>query len=127
MQELIYQMASNADMTLGEKILGSLIVMLFSMLIVFAVLALLMLIIRLFGLTASEKVAPAVAPASAPVEAVADRTETAELDKEVVAAITAAIGAMSASSGCRIVIRSIAKKQDNWGTAGILEQMKNRL
>ncbi len=123
MQELIYQMASNADMTLGEKILGSLIVMLFSMLIVFAVLALLMLIIRLFGWTASEK----VAPASAPVEAVADRTETAELDKEVVAAITAAIGAMSASSGCRIVIRSIAKKQDNWGTAGILEQMKNRL
>ncbi len=123
MQELIYQMASNADMTLGEKILGSLIVMLFSMLIVFAVLALLMLIIRLFGWTASEK----VAPASAPVEAVADRTETAELDKEVVAAITAAIGVMSASSGCRIVIRSIAKKQDNWGTAGILEQMKNRL
>ncbi len=123
MQELIYQMASNADMTLGEKILGSLIVMLFSMLIVFAVLALLMLIIRLFGWTASEK----VAPASAPVEAAADRTETAELDKEVVAAITAAIGAMSASSGCRIVIRSIAKKQDNWGTAGILEQMKNRL
>ncbi len=123
MQELIYQMASNADMTLGEKILGSLIVMLFSMLIVFAVLALLMLIIRLFSWTASEK----VAPASAPVEAVADRTETAELDKEVVAAITAAIGAMSASSGCRIVIRSIAKKQDNWGTAGILEQMKNRL
>lgn len=123
MFELIERMRMDTEhLSVADKFLGGAVVSVFSMFIVFCVLILLMYVIKGIGLTAVEKkAAPAAAP-SAPAPAAIVKDES-----EVIAAVMAAVNSMSTSEGSRIVIKNIVKKQDNWGTSGLLEQMNSRL
>lgn len=131
MQSLMEQLAIDAQsMPVGAKVAAGLQTTVFSMVIVFAVLILLMYIIKAMGSVISaqenkksQASSPSTNVATAPSQAVVTKTN----DDEVVAAIMAAISSAYAGSDARIVIRNIEKKQDNWATVGLLEQMNSRL
>ncbi len=131
MGSLIDRLSSGAEMTVGEKILAGIEVSVFSMAIVFAVLILLMFIIKWMGdvVANSEKKAQEQESAAAPnqptTEPVIAQNTTDE--SEVVAAIVAAISAMSEGSDCKIVIRNITRANESWASAGLLEQINSRL
>lgn len=126
MYELIKKLAENADMTLGEKMMACLGITLFAMAIVFSVLIILMFVIKGLKLISEEKKEkPVIETKSTP--AVAAPTPAAKDESEVIAAVMAAVSAMSAGEGSRIVIKNIVKTNDSWGTAGLLEQMNSRL
>ncbi len=131
MRSLIDRLSSGAEMTVGEKILAGIEVSVFSMAIVFAVLILLMFIIKWMGdvVANSEKKAQEQESAAAPnqptTEPVIAQNTTDE--SEVVAAIVAAISAMSEGSDCKIVIRNITRANESWASAGLLEQINSRL
>lgn len=128
MFELIERMRMDTEhLSVADKFLGGAVVSVFSMFIVFCVLILLMYVIKGIGLTAVEKkAAPAAAPAAAAPSAPAPAAIVKD-ESEVIAAVMAAVNSMSTSEGSRIVIKNIVKKQDNWGTSGLLEQMNSRL
>lgn len=134
MNELIKQMATDtASMSLAEKMMGGLVVTVFSMAIVFLVLILIMYIIKLMT-SSTAKVAERRA-----ARVVNEKTEEIKIqetsiepeednEEEVVAAIMAAINSYYASSQSKIVIKNIAKKEDStWVNAGILNQINSRL
>ncbi len=131
MGSLIDRLSSGAEMTVGEKILAGIEVSVFSMAIVFAVLILLMFIIKVMGnvVANSEKKAQEQESAAAPnqptTEPVIAQNTTDE--SEVVAAIVAAISAMSEGSDCKIVIKNITRANESWASAGLLEQINSRL
>ncbi len=131
MGSLIDRLSSGAEMTVGEKILAGIEVSVFSMAIVFAVLILLMFIIKWMGdvVANSEKKAQEQESAAAPnqptTEPVIAQNTTDE--SEVVAAIVAAISAMSEGSDCKIVIKNITRANESWASAGLLEQINSRL
>lgn len=134
MNELIKQMATDtSSMSLAEKMMGGLVVTVFSMAIVFLVLILIMYIIKLMT-SSTAKVAERRA-----ARVVNEKTEEIKIqetsiepeednEEEVVAAIMAAINSYYASSQSKIVIKNIAKKEDStWVNAGILNQINSRL
>ncbi|MGL5257429.1 MAG: OadG family protein [Proteocatella sp.] len=134
MNELIKQMATDtSSMSLAEKMMGGLVVTVFSMAIVFLVLMLIMYIIKLMT-SSTTKVAERRA-----ARVVNEKTEEVKIqeisiepeennEEEVVAAIMAAINSYYASSHSKIVIKNISKKEDStWVNAGILNQINSRL
>lgn len=134
MNELIKQMATDvSSMTLAEKMLGGLIVTVFSMAIVFLVLLLIMYAIKAMTSSASKvasrREAKVVNEAcddvkiqEMPIEKIQDNNE------EVVAAIMGALNAYYSSSQSKIVIKNIVKKDnDTWANAGMLDQINSRL
>ncbi len=127
MYELIKQLAANdPNMTVGQKMIACLGVTLLAMAIVFSVLVILMFVIKGLKLISVEKKdQPVIETKSTP--AVAAPTPAAKDESEVIAAVMAAVSAMSAGEGSRIVIKNIVKTNDSWGTAGLLEQMNSRL
>ena len=136
MNELIKQMATDsASMSLSEKMLGGLAVTLFSMVIVFFVLVLIMYAIKAMTSSASKvaarREAKVIDEKSSEItiqEISIEPEQTSTNEEEVVAAIMAAINSYYASSQSKIVIRNIAKKEDNtWVNAGMLDQINSRL
>lgn len=133
MQSLIEQLAVDASsLSFTGKIFAGIQVAIFAMIIVFSVLIFLMYVIKLLGnvVTAQSKKAEDASKAqvSAPsAPAVAAPAVPAQDEKEIVAAVLAAIYATNSGSDSKIVIKNIVKKQDNWGTVGLLEQMNSRL
>lgn len=133
MKELIAQMASDvSSMTLAEKMLGGLVVTIFSMAIVFIVLAMIMYAIKLMTSSLSEKpkkikdeeVKVAEEPVSQPSETYQDMAS----EHEEIAAVMAAITSYYASGDTKIVIRNIARNRtSSWANAGMLEQLNSRL
>ncbi len=133
MNELIKQMATDtASMSVVEKIIGGIVVTVFSMAIVFLVLILIMYIIK--AMTASTaKVAE-----RRQAKVVDEKTEVVKIQEtsiepednieEEIAAVMAAISSYYASSNSKIVIKNIAKKDSNsWVNAGMLDQINSRL
>ena len=133
MNELIKQMATDtASMSVVEKIIGGIVVTVFSMAIVFLVLILIMYIIK--AMTASTaKVAE-----RRQAKVVDEKTEVVKIQEtsiepednieEEIAAVMASISSYYASSNSKIVIKNIAKKDSNsWVNAGMLDQINSRL
>lgn len=116
----------------GEKLLGSLIVMLLGLATCFVVLLIIMFAIRVMGSLVGEKKKPQVqlpvTPAPAPViNQVAAAPQ--EDEGELVAVITAAITAMTGSSNFKI--RNISEKKSapalsSWVIAGRSENFSSR-
>lgn len=137
MSELIQMMATNIDsMTLAEKLMGGTVVTVFAMGIVFIVLVLLMYVIK--GMTKlivnSENRSMGIVEKveTKEVETVKHTTlqveNSIQAEEEVVAAIIAAINANYSSSQSKIIIRNIVKnEQNNWASAGLLEQLNSRI
>ena len=133
MNELITQMASDvSSMSMAEKMLGGLVVTLFSMMIVFVVLMIIMYAIKLMTSSLSEK--PKKIKEDdvkvAKSEEIPQISESckAKHDNEEFAAVMAAIATYYASGDTKIVIRSIARNgMSSWANAGMLEQLNSRL
>ena len=133
MNELITQMASDvSSMSMAEKMLGGLVVTLFSMMIVFVVLMIIMYAIKLMTSSLSEK--PKKIKEDdvkvAKSEEIPQISESckAKNDNEEIAAVMAAIATHYASGETRIVIRNIARNgMSSWANAGMLEQLNSRL
>lgn len=131
----IIEMMKNPEilktLSIGEKMLGSLIVMVLGIVTCFIVLLIIMFAIRIMGAAVGEKkkpqvpsVAPAPAPAASPVVAAPQEDEG-----ELIAVITAAITAMRGSSSFRI--KNISEKKappalSNWVSAGRIENFSSR-
>ena len=126
MQELVYRIANEIDtLTMGEKFLGGLLITAFSILMVFAVLILLMYIIKGLGLVLGNK-AHKTATAEEPIkEEVMNLTEDDE--NEVMAAIIGAISSMNTGQDSKIVIRQVVRNNSNWANSGLLEQINSRI
>lgn len=125
MQELVYRIANEIDtLTMGEKFLGGLLVTAFSIFMVFAVLILLMYIIKGLGLVLGNK-AHKTATAEEPIkEEVMNLSEDDE--NEVMAAIIGAISSMNTGQDSKIVIRQVVRNNSNWADSGLLEQINSR-
>jgi len=131
----IIEMMKNPEilktLSVGEKMLGSLIVMVLGLVTCFIVLLIIMFAIRIMGAAVGEKkkpqmpaVTPAPAPAANPVVAAPQEDEG-----ELIAVITAAITAMTGSSSFRI--RNISEKRaapalSNWVSSGRNENFSSR-
>lgn len=135
MRELIYRIGNeSASMTLGEKFLGGILVTIFSMLMVFVVLVLLMYVIRLLG-SALNKNPKAAGPEAKPAAGAQDQAGLqkdaeevlAENEEEVVAAIMAAVNAIRSSQDSKIVIRQIVKNESKWAESGLSAQINSKL
>ena len=130
MQSLMEQLAIDAQgMPFGSKMFAGLQVTVFSMVIVFLVLMLLMYIIKVMGsLIVAQEKKKAQIPATPAAPAVSAPVETAKKDdSEAIAAVIAAVTSAYVGTDVKIVIKDVVKKQDNWGTVGLLEQMNSRL
>ncbi len=127
MQELVYRIANEIDtLTMGEKFLGGLLVTAFSIFMVFAVLILLMYIIKGLGLVLGNKAPKAAAAKEEPIkEEVMNLTEDDE--NEVMAAIIGAISSMNTGQDSKIVIRQVVRNNSNWANSGLLEQINSRI
>ena len=135
MKELIAQMASDvSSMTLAEKMLGGLVVTLFSMAIVFIVLAIIMYAIKLMTSTLSEKpkkikIEEVKVAHEDAVTQISEASQASDINhEEEIAAVMAAITSYYASGDTKIVIRNIARNSvSSWANAGMLEQLNSRL
>lgn len=128
MQELVYRISNDiASMTIGEKFMGGILITVFSMIMVFAVLVLLMYVIKGLGVAfADNKPRTEVKEAKPVTENIEEKQ--AEIDEtEAIAAIMAALNAMKSSENSKIVIRQIVKNQSSWADAGLIEQLNSRL
>ena len=95
--------------------------------VVFAVLVLIMLVIKAMALFSSEKTEVTPAPAVVPTAAPVPETKTKSDDTELIAVITAAIAAAMGKSSSGLVIRSYKKISGNvWNKAGRSETLENR-
>ena len=133
MNELITQMASDvSSMSMAEKMLGGLVVTLFSMMIVFVVLMIIMYAIKLMTSSLSEKPKKikeddVKVAKSEEIPKISESCK-AKNDNEEIAAVMAAIATYYASGDTKIVIRSIARNgMSSWANAGMLEQLNSRL
>ena len=124
MQELVYRIGNDiGSLSVGEKLLGGILITLFSMLMVFSVLLLLMYLIKGMGLVFADR-----KPEEEKIQEIQVQEEEQLLDEnEVMAAIVAAISSMKTSEGSKIVIRQLVKNENNWADAGLLEQINSRL
>lgn len=124
MQELVYRIGNDiGGLSVGEKLLGGILITLFSMLMVFSVLLLLMYLIKGMGLVFADR-----KPEEEKIQEIQVQEEEQLLDEnEVMAAIVAAISSMKTSEGSKIVIRQLVKNENNWADAGLLEQINSRL
>lgn len=124
MQELVYRIGNDiGGLSVGEKLLGGILIALFSMLMVFSVLLLLMYLIKGMGLVFADR-----KPEEEKIQEIQVQEEEQLLDEnEVMAAIVAAISSMKTSEGSKIVIRQLVKNENNWADAGLLEQINSRL
>ena len=133
----ILEMMKNPEilktLSIGEKMLGSLIVMVLGIVTCFIVLLIIMFAIRIMGAAVGEKKkpqVPSVAPAPAPAPAASPVVAAPQEDEgELIAVITAAITAMRGSSSFRI--RNISEKKappalSNWVSAGRIENFSSR-
>ena len=135
MKELIAQMAADvSSMSLAEKMLGGLVVTLFSMVIVFIVLVIIMYAIKIMTSSLSEKpkkikIEEVKVAQEDKVTPISDTFQAgAGNDEEEIAAVMAAIATYYASGDTKIVIRSIARNgMSSWANAGMLEQLNSRL
>ena len=135
MKELIAQMAADvSSMSMAEKMLGGLVVTLFSMVIVFIVLVIIMYAIKIMTSSLSEKpkkikIEEVKVAQEDKVTPISDTFQAgAGNDEEEIAAVMAAIATHYASGETRIVIRNIARNgMSSWANAGMLEQLNSRL
>lgn len=133
MNELIKQMATDtASMSIAEKISGGIVVTLFSMAIVFLVLILIMYIIKVMTAStakvAERRQAKVIDEKTEEIKIQETSIEPEDNIEEEIAAIMAAISSYYASSNSKIVIKNIAKKDnDTWVNAGMLDQINSRL
>lgn len=135
MKELIAQMAADvSSMSLAEKMLGGLVVTLFSMVIVFIVLVIIMYAIKIMTSSLSEKpkkikIEEVKVAQEDKVTPISDTFQAgAGNDEEEIAAVMAAIATNYASGETRIVIMNIARNgMSSWANAGMLEQLNSRL
>jgi len=129
----IIEMMKNPEilktLSIGEKMLGSLIVMVLGIVTCFIVLLIIMFAIRIMGAAVGEKKKPQV-PSVAPAPAASLVVAAPQEDEgELIAVITAAITAMRGSSSFRI--RNISEKKappalSNWVSAGRIENFSSR-
>ena len=129
MESLIDRLRSGAEMSLGDKLLAGVEVSVFAMVVVFAVLILLMFIVKLMGSVkgGAKKVQDKTEALPMSQQTAAAVQQVAVDDGEAVAAIVAAISAMSKGNDCKIVVRNITRLNDAWAKAGLLEQINSRL
>ncbi len=103
-----------AEMSFGDKMLGSLTVSLLGMVTCFVVLAILMFSIRMIG-GQKEKETPAIEAPAKPAPAIVQ----ADKSQEIAAVITAAIGAyMQGNTAFRIVNISPVRTESEWAQEG---------
>ena len=130
MESLIDRLRSGPEMSLGDKLLAGVEVSVFAMVVVFAVLILLMFIVKLMGSVikgGAKKVQDKTEALPMSQQTAAAVQQVAVDDGEAVAAIVAAISAMSKGNDCKIVVRNITRLNDAWAEAGLLEQINSRL
>ncbi len=128
MRDLIYAIANNTEaLSMGERLVGGLLVTVFSVLMVFAVLLLLMYVIKGFGLAFADKRPKPEAVKIQEAEEKAGQAIPKADEGEVLAAIIAAIASMKTGQDSKIVIRQVVKNQSTWADAGLLEQINSRL
>jgi Na+-transporting methylmalonyl-CoA/oxaloacetate decarboxylase gamma subunit len=111
-------------MGIGDKLLGTLIVMVLGLAICMMILSIIMLAIKLLRLTSLKKAAPAAVQARpAPVPAPGAPIEE---DGELVAAILAAVSILR--EGRPFTIKNIARAPDrqSWSDAGLADAFKKR-
>jgi sodium pump decarboxylase gamma subunit len=134
----IIEMMKNPEilktLSTGEKLLGSLVVMVLGLLTCFIVLLIIMLAIRVMGSavgrTKKPKEAAAVAPSPAPAPAANPVVAAPQADEEeLIAVITAAIAAMT--GGSSVIIKNIREKKSapalsNWVVTGRGENFSSR-
>lgn len=111
------------SLTRDEKLLGCLVVTLLAMVIVFAVLVLLMFIVKTMKSFANKPKKEEVVVKAKPVEEEVEEVKTD--DKQLVAVITAAIAASLNTSTSKIVVKRIERLSEDpaWAQAGRIEQM----
>lgn len=132
MRELIFKIANEAgSMTVGEKFIGGILITLFSMLMVFAVLILLMYVIKILGTTLGGNAKPAKTTVEKSQNESSSKENISEVqardEAEVVAAIIAAVNAVKTGEDSKIIIRQIVKNQNNWAENGLAAQVNSRL
>ncbi|WXR60647.1 OadG family protein [Peptostreptococcaceae bacterium AGR-M142] len=112
------------SLTRDEKLLGCLVVTLLAMVIVFAVLVLLMFIVKTMKSFANKPKKEEVVVKAKPVEEEVEE-EVKTDDKQLVAVITAAIAASLNTSTSKIVVKRIERLSEDpaWAQAGRIEQM----
>jgi len=120
------------SLTTTQRLWAGLITTILGMGITFVVLVVLQFVIGRFEkLSGSEKKpTPALKPAPAAAAGRADARPASQTDDELVPVIAASIAMMLGTSTGNIVIRDIKKVEDTspaWRSAGILEQMQNRV
>jgi len=106
-------------LSLGQKMMASLVTTLLGMGVTFLALIILQLVIELLARFCAAAPPP-----------VAEQTAGAVGGAELAAAITAALAVMLDQPADRLVIRSIRKIEDPpsaWGRAGLVEQMHDRV
>lgn len=134
MRELVTRIATDTgSMTLGEKLFGGVLVSIFSMLMVFAVLVVLMAVIRVLGqLLGARPVSKrqeeeSVVTANAAAAPAQEAQQNAMQEEEIVAAIVAALQSQRRSSGSKLVIKRLEPTEGAWSAQGLIEQVNARL
>ncbi|PID80058.1 MAG: hypothetical protein CSB19_01060 [Clostridiales bacterium] len=136
--DLINKLANPANLSVGDKISGGLMVAVVGMTITFLALIFLWLVIEIMSkILGQKKAAPQAqaaakatpVPAPAAKEAVGAAAPKAEVeDEELIAVITAALSATLQTN--RIVVSKIVRVADDrpiWAKTGMSEQMNSRL
>jgi len=128
---LLEKMKVSADsLTMGEKLMGSLQVTLFGLIVVFFALGILYVCINIMHMllnSSTKKKPQAAAPTPVKVEE-PPAVEEEELvdDTELVAVITAAIAATLQTSTHNIIVRNITRQPEGtpaWGKLGRMENV----
>ncbi|QEK11104.1 sodium pump decarboxylase subunit gamma [Crassaminicella thermophila] len=120
-------------LSIGEKMLASLYVMVLGMAVTFVALCILwgliVLMSKMINSTKKEATKVVQAPEKTIAPAVEVEKEEKENEEELVAVITAAIAASLQTSTHNIVVRNITRVKDitpAWGRMGRIEQMNSR-
>jgi sodium pump decarboxylase gamma subunit len=114
-------------MGIGDKLLGSLIVMVLGLAVCMIVLYIIQLAVKLLRIAGSrDKDKLPEAPAVVPVSPLPAVNTPAEDEGEVVAAIIAAVTAMQDGKPFMIRNIAIAADRESWSAAGLADAFKNR-
>lgn len=125
--EIIVQMKLDVSvLSFGELATGGLVTTFLAMAIVFSVLIMLMFMIKIMTKIMVKTEAPAKVEEIA-ASVINEETEINIDNSEEIAAIMAAISAMSGVSENRLVIRDIKIVENNWSLQGRMSQIGNRI
>jgi glutaconyl-CoA/methylmalonyl-CoA decarboxylase subunit delta len=119
------------NLSMGEKMLGSLYVMILGMGVTFVALCILwgLIVIMTKMILGAEKPEPTKAVATPAPVAAPSVTVEEDNQEELVAVITAAVAASLQTSSHGIIVRNITRVSDTtpaWGRMGRMEQMNSR-